>query len=107
MSSKHPLRPDFVMGTPLMWGAIPRSRKLPLRFMEGPPCWLSLLSSPSSASRQRFNAWKEALERRASALRSLRSATSPSRGGVLGAIDGGTKGGIVPVELSSILRLER
>jgi hypothetical protein len=93
MSSRHPLRPDFVMGTPLMWFAIPRSRKLPLRFMVGPPCRLSLLSSPSSTSRPRFNAWKEALERRASALRSLRAATSPSRGGVLGSSDEGTKGG--------------
>ena len=35
-----------------------------IRFMDGPPCWLSLLlSSPaSSTSRQRFGAWKGALE---------------------------------------------
>ena len=47
-----------------MQGATPRSLKLPLRFMDGPPCWLSLLlSSPaSSTSRQRFGAWKGALE---------------------------------------------
>jgi hypothetical protein len=68
-----------------MQGATPRSLKLPLRFMDGPPCWLSLLlSSPaSSTSRQRFGAWKGALEQ----LMSRRSAAPGPASAMLSAAE--------------------
>ena len=57
---------------------------------------LTTLVRPYSTSRPRFNAWKEALDRRASELRSLRSATSQPPLGASSAAapasDGGTKG---------------